>query len=81
MVVKFGNVTANKGDTMNDEPVKNVSRIEVVSMTDHEDGSATVVFDMDAESLKKFAEIGLLKVLTDHANNILKDEVDDNVGC
>jgi len=66
---------------MNDEPVKTVGRIEVVSMTDHEDGSATIVFDMDAESLKKFAEIGLLKVLTDHANNVLREGIDDNVGC
>jgi hypothetical protein len=48
--------------------------ITVESITDHEDGSATVVFDMDNETLKAFAEIGLLKVLTDTAAQTIADK-------
>jgi hypothetical protein len=57
------------------------SFIEVVSVVENEDGSMSVTFDMDQESMKAFAKIGLLKVLMDHANETLKEEVDDNVGC
>lgn len=60
-----------------------MSKIEVVSFTENEDGSALVVFDMDKEALETFAKIGLLKVLTDEAKRVLDESqgVDDNVGC
>lgn len=42
-----------------------VGDITVTSVVEHEDGSATVTFDMDGDTLRKFAEIGVLKVLMD----------------
>jgi hypothetical protein len=36
--------------------------IRVTEITDHEDGSATVQFEMSMDALKVFAEIGLLHV-------------------
>jgi hypothetical protein len=52
-------------------------------MVDHEDGSCTIGFTMDQGSLKLFAEVGILKVLTDEAKRIIinNDEFDTNVGC
>jgi hypothetical protein len=53
--------------------------IDIESITDNEDGSATIVFNIDHESLRIFAEIGILKTLTDVANRVLdvdqKEEV------
>jgi hypothetical protein len=66
---------------MNDDLVKNIAKIEVVSVNENEDGSMSVTFDMDQESVIAFAKIGLLKVLIDSAKDVLKEEVDDNVGC
>lgn len=66
---------------MNDDLVKNTTKIEVVSVNENEDGSMSVTFDMDQESVIAFAKIGLLKVLIDSAKDVLKEEVDDNVGC
>jgi len=66
---------------MNDDLVKNTAKIEVVSVNENEDGSMSVTFDMDQESVIAFAKIGLLKVLIDSAKDVLKEEVDDNVGC
>jgi hypothetical protein len=73
MVVRFINATVGE----------NMAKIEVVSFAENEDGSASVVFDMDKEALETFAKIGLLKVLTDEANRVLDESqgVDDNVGC
>jgi hypothetical protein len=66
---------------MNDDLVKNTAKIEVVSVNENEDGSMSVTFDMDQESVIAFAKIGLLKVLIDSAKDVLGEEVDDNVGC
>lgn len=48
-------------------------RIEVIKVVDNEDGSATVEFDMDEDSLRVFAKIGVLKALSDAA----KEAVDE----
>lgn len=42
-------------------------KLEVISITDNDDGSATVVMEIDEQWLKAFAQIGILKVLTDAA--------------
>jgi hypothetical protein len=57
--------------------------INVDDMVDHEDGSATIGISMDQNSIKLFAEIGILKVLTDESKRIIanNDEFDTNVGC
>ena len=41
-----------------------VGKIEVQEVTEHEDGSATVVFDCDDESKKSLINEGLLFLLT-----------------
>lgn len=43
----------------------------VEAIEDHEDGSCTIQFDMSAEALKFFAAIGLQKVLTDKAMEVI----------
>jgi hypothetical protein len=57
--------------------------INVDDMVNHEDGSATIGISMDQNSMKLFAEIGILKVLTDESKRIIanNDEFDTNVGC
>lgn len=49
--------------------------IKVVNITDHEDGSATVVVDLDTESTKLVMQVGLRKLLEDH----IKDTLDSNL--
>jgi hypothetical protein len=44
---------------------------DVVSITDRDDGSADMVLDMDQETLKVFARVGILKVLTDAAEKTI----------
>jgi hypothetical protein len=46
---------------MNDE----IGKMEVTKIIDNEDGSATVMFDMDWDAICAFAKIGLMQVLTD----------------
>ena len=57
--------------------------IKVDDMVDHDDGSATISISMDQKSMKMFAEIGILKILTDESTRIISDnnEFDTNVGC
>jgi hypothetical protein len=57
--------------------------IKILDIIDQSDGSAIVNFEMGREALKIFAEIGLLKVITDEAHRIIKDneDIDTNVGC
>jgi len=45
--------------------------IDVVDIKDHEDGSATLTVDMDDITLKKLASVGLLKVISDAAKEIV----------
>lgn len=42
-----------------------LGKMEVTKIIDNEDGSATVMFDMDWDAVRAFAKIGLMKVLTD----------------
>ena len=42
--------------------------ITVEKITEHDDGSCTIAFNVDNETLIQFAQIGLLKVLTDAAS-------------
>lgn len=44
-------------------------QIEVLEIKDLPDGGAILVFDIDQNSLVEFAKIGLLKVLTEAAEN------------
>lgn len=57
----------------------NPMNITVESVTEHDDGSATVIFNMSNEATQIFAKIGLLKVLTDSANEALSEHgIDTN---
>lgn len=47
--------------------------IDVVDIKDHEDGSATLTVDMDDATLKRLASIGLLKVISDAAKDIVDE--------
>jgi predicted metal-dependent RNase len=62
---------------MNDEIIDHTivpPTIEVVSINEQEDGSAIISFDMDIETVKLFAGIGLKKVLMDSIAETLKNE-------
>lgn len=50
--------------------------LEIISIDEHEDGSATIVFDVDKQTLRHFAGIGLLKVIKDSADTILNEVVE-----
>jgi hypothetical protein len=53
-----------------------IGKMEITKIIDNEDGSATVMFDMDWEAIRAFAKIGLLQVLTEAAQGMLDcDEV------
>ncbi len=47
--------------------------MDITNISDNEDGSVTVTLDIDYESLKAFASIGILKVLTDEANRVIEE--------
>lgn len=46
----------------------------IEKIEDHDDGSCTIHMDMDMDTLKYFAGIGVQKVLLDHANKVLKED-------
>lgn len=48
-------------------------RIQVVGITDNDDGSCTVTVDMEQDALHKFAGIGIVKVFTDAAKEVIDD--------
>lgn len=50
-------------------------RIYVESVIEHKDGSATINIDLDHDLLPFFAKIGLQRVITEAAEEILKDDV------
>lgn len=54
-------------------------RIEVLGITDNDDDSATVTLEMDHDAVMIFARIGLLKVLTDTANDVIKASEEDGI--
>jgi hypothetical protein len=48
----------------------------------NDDGTATVIVDMDEQAVRAFARVGLQKTLMDSINAVMAlDEVDTNVGC
>jgi len=54
-------------------------KIEILEITDNDDGSANVTLEMDHDAVMIFAKIGLLKVLTDTANDVLSSELTESV--
>ena len=44
-----------------------LGKMEVTKIIDNEDGSATVMFNMDWDAIRAFAEIGLMRVLVEAA--------------
>ena len=59
---------------MSEDLEKKIGDIQVVKIIDNEDGSATVVFEVDDGLIKLFAEIGLRKVLMDSIHTV-QDEL------
>jgi hypothetical protein len=51
--------------------------MDITNISDNEDGSVTVTLDIDYESLKAFASIGILKVLSDEANRVIEEHVQE----
>lgn len=49
----------------------NTYDVKILEIVDHEDGGATIKFDMGIEALKMFAAIGLQQCLIDKAKEIL----------
>lgn len=45
----------------------------IEKIEDHADGSCTIHMDMDIDTLKYFAGIGVQKVLMDHAKKVIKE--------
>lgn len=50
--------------------------VEVLEVIDHDDGTATIKFDIGVEAMKAFAAIGLQKCLVDKAKEILDGHSD-----
>lgn len=61
-------------DTDNPVAAESVKSFIVESIVDHPDGSATINVDMDMDTLKIFASIGLKKVLIDYAEKIIEED-------
>lgn len=58
---------------MSEDLEKKIGDIQIVSITEHEDGSASVLFEMDPELIKLFAEMGLRQALTDSIRKMRDD--------
>ena len=58
---------------MSDDLDKKLGEMKVVSITDHEDGSASVLFEMDPELIKLFAEMGLRQALMNSIRKMRED--------
>lgn len=52
--------------------------IAVDSIIEHEDGSATVSFDLSEEMVRTFAKIGLEAVLLESVNNFSKEQKNES---
>jgi hypothetical protein len=59
------------------------NHLRVLDIIDQPDGSAIVNFEMGRSALRTFAEVGLLKILTDEAKRVVQndEDIDTNVGC
>ena len=51
--------------------------IEVINVVDLDDGGAVMTVELDRETLVTMAKIGLMKVLTDAAEQTIKEHADD----
>lgn len=58
---------------MGEELEKKIGEIKVINITEHEDGSASVLFDMDPELIRFFAEMGLRQALKDTIRKLQDD--------
>lgn len=61
-------------DIVEEDKMVSVPTLEVVSINEQEDGSAFITFDMDTETMKLFAGIGIKKVIMDSIAETLKNE-------
>jgi hypothetical protein len=55
--------------------------IEVLSQTDHSDGSATFEFVLGQEARDMFTRAGITETLRKQLKKVLDEEIDTNVGC
>jgi len=56
--------------------------ITVNDVISNDDGTATVIVDMDEQAIKVFARVGLQKTLMDSINAMMAlDDIDNNEGC
>jgi len=53
--------------------------LEVLEIKDNDDGSAIITLDMDHETLKTFAGIGIIKALKDSAEEVINAQNLDEV--
>jgi hypothetical protein len=51
-----------------------LGKMEVTKIIDNEDGSATVMFNMDWDAVRAFAKIGLMQVLVEAAQEMIEQE-------
>lgn len=51
-----------------------IGKMEITKIVDNEDGSATVMFDMDWDTIRAFARIGLMRVLTEAAQEMIEED-------
>ena len=51
-----------------------LGKMEITKIIDNEDGSATVMFDMDWDTIRAFAKIGLMRVLVEAAQGFTEQD-------
>jgi hypothetical protein len=51
-----------------------LGKMEITKIIDNEDGSATVMFDMDWDAIRAFAKIGLMRVLVEAAQGFTEQD-------
>ena len=51
-----------------------LGKMEITKIIDNEDGTATVMFDMDWDSVRAFAKIGLMRVLVEAAQGMIEQD-------
>lgn len=58
---------------MTEDLNKKLDEMKVVSITEHEDGTASILFEMDPDLIKLFAEMGLRQALMDSIRKMRDD--------
>jgi len=51
-----------------------LGKMEITKIVDNEDGTATVMFDMDWDSVRAFTKIGLMQVLVEAAQGMIEQD-------